>query len=370
MKNVRKWLVLAVVLGGSLLAGGWGWSRYRHASDPSSRAQEAYSRGDWEAAADRARLRLKAVADDPEGLRILARSSIRLGRDASAMGIYQRIGPSGMQAEDLYLLGLALTRTGKTVAAREVWERCAGPRPRARRDALRADACVLRVGLLRSGREARQAPGRAAGLGIAGRGVAGHDLCRAERLRRRRRLLGECPGPSGGGARRRAEADRAAHRAGPRLPPRRPPGTGARTAPADPGPEARPRGLLAPEPRRPPGGGLGRGPVGVREGELVPRRGPPAPPTRRRSSARRDAPSAIRPSTSRNRPRGMPGPSSASPSSAAWRCPPRRSPIRPNPRWHTRWDGPATAGCGRRLASTDRSSTPWSSTRSARGIAG
>ncbi len=126
MTNNRKrkrWLLLAVVLCGSLLAGGLGWSRYRSTSDPVGRALEAYSRGDWQTAADLARLRLKAAGEDPEGLRMLARSSIRLGRYPIAMGLYQKLSPAGMQAEDLYLLGIALARTGKTQSAREVWER-------------------------------------------------------------------------------------------------------------------------------------------------------------------------------------------------------------------------------------------------------
>ena len=118
----RRWLLSAVVLGASLVAGGFGWSRYRLLTDPSRQGREAYSRGDWETALDLARVRLKAAGEDPEGLRLMARASIRLGRDSSAMAVYQRLGPPAMQAEDLYLLGLALTRTGKTKSARDVWE--------------------------------------------------------------------------------------------------------------------------------------------------------------------------------------------------------------------------------------------------------
>ncbi len=125
-----RWRLLATVLGASLLVGGFGWSRYRLPSDPSRRGQDAYSRGDWETAADLARVRLRAAKEDPEGLRLLARASIRLGRDASAMGLYQRLNPSAMQAEDLYLLGLALARTGKTKAARDVWEKARSLDPR------------------------------------------------------------------------------------------------------------------------------------------------------------------------------------------------------------------------------------------------
>ncbi|MGP0068598.1 MAG: tetratricopeptide repeat protein [Isosphaeraceae bacterium] len=118
----RRWPLLAVVLGASILGGGFGWWWYRTHSGPSNPGEEAYSRGDWEKAADLARGRLKAAGEDPDGLRLLARASVRLGRDVSAMGIYQRLGPEAMHAEDLYLLGLALKRTGKTKSAREVWE--------------------------------------------------------------------------------------------------------------------------------------------------------------------------------------------------------------------------------------------------------
>jgi len=69
-----------------------------------------------------ARERLKAAHDDREALRLLARSSIRLGRDSSAMSVYEQLGSSAMAAEDLYLLGIALARTGHPKGSIEVWE--------------------------------------------------------------------------------------------------------------------------------------------------------------------------------------------------------------------------------------------------------
>ena len=118
-----RWLIPSILLGATLLAGGFGWWRYGPRSDSLSRGRAAYSLGDWETAANLARLRLKAASEDLDGVRLLARASVRLGRDSSATGLYQRIGPSAMEAEDLYLLGLAMTRAGKTKSATEVWER-------------------------------------------------------------------------------------------------------------------------------------------------------------------------------------------------------------------------------------------------------
>ena len=51
-------------------------------------AKVAYEKKDWTKAADFARMRLKVDGGDPEALRLLARSSIRLGRDAAGAAIY------------------------------------------------------------------------------------------------------------------------------------------------------------------------------------------------------------------------------------------------------------------------------------------
>jgi tetratricopeptide (TPR) repeat protein len=87
-----------------------------------ARGREAYDRGDWEEADRLARRRLKAAAEDPEALRLLARASFQQGRDSLAMSMYERLGESALQAEDRYILGLALSRTGKVRPAVEVWE--------------------------------------------------------------------------------------------------------------------------------------------------------------------------------------------------------------------------------------------------------
>jgi tetratricopeptide (TPR) repeat protein len=82
----------------------------------------AYARGEWAQAAERARRRLKSFPDDQEGLRILARATARLGRDAAANALFARLGARALHAEDLYLIGLGLRRSGRNDDARRTWE--------------------------------------------------------------------------------------------------------------------------------------------------------------------------------------------------------------------------------------------------------
>jgi tetratricopeptide (TPR) repeat protein len=85
----------------------------------------AYARGDWPAAADWARRRLSVDRDDPEATRLLARSSVRLGRDQAATTLYGKLASpkaATLGAEDYYLLGLALHRQHKTDGAIARWE--------------------------------------------------------------------------------------------------------------------------------------------------------------------------------------------------------------------------------------------------------
>ena len=46
----------------------------------------------------------------------------QMGRDSSAVSLFHRLGSKAMSAEDHYLLGLALTRSGNGRAGLEVWE--------------------------------------------------------------------------------------------------------------------------------------------------------------------------------------------------------------------------------------------------------
>ena len=54
-------------------------------------------------------------------MRLLARASVHLGRDSSALLLFERIGNRSMMADDLYLLGVALSRTGNDKGSTEVW---------------------------------------------------------------------------------------------------------------------------------------------------------------------------------------------------------------------------------------------------------
>jgi tetratricopeptide (TPR) repeat protein len=86
------------------------------------RGLDAYARGDWDAANRLARDRLRESKDDLAAIRLLARSSVRLGRYDQALSLYDRLGPDTMKVDDLYLLGIALTGTGNSRGV-EVWER-------------------------------------------------------------------------------------------------------------------------------------------------------------------------------------------------------------------------------------------------------
>ncbi len=78
-----------------------------------SRASSAYGRGEWGRAEQMARAMLKSDRNHRGALRLLARSSARLGRDASAEAIYRRLGGDGLEAEDYYLLGRGLIAGGR-----------------------------------------------------------------------------------------------------------------------------------------------------------------------------------------------------------------------------------------------------------------
>ncbi len=92
--------------------------------DPLSRAKGAYGQGSWSQAADEAREALKRRPDDPDALRILARSWVRLGRDDAALAIYsRRLAEGEIEAEDDLLLGMLYERRGKKEEALRTWEK-------------------------------------------------------------------------------------------------------------------------------------------------------------------------------------------------------------------------------------------------------
>jgi predicted CXXCH cytochrome family protein len=73
----------------------------------------AYGRGEWQLALRKARDRLSLAPDDRLALRLLARASGRLGRDAETESLYARLGVDGAEAEDFFVLGSALLRRGR-----------------------------------------------------------------------------------------------------------------------------------------------------------------------------------------------------------------------------------------------------------------
>ena len=95
-----------------------------------SRARAAYDRGDWSRAADLARQRLKTDASDITALRLLARSSIRMGRDDAGALIYDgRLAAQVLEPEDAFLRGLAAVRQGHEQKALAVWSKAAAEPP-------------------------------------------------------------------------------------------------------------------------------------------------------------------------------------------------------------------------------------------------
>ena len=112
------------LLGGLALAAlAWGWMSWR--GDPGSlvRSASAYARRDFRGAAELARQRLKLAPDDVEAIRLLARATARLGRDAPANALFARLGTANLESEDLFLLGLGMSHAGQKESAGRLWEK-------------------------------------------------------------------------------------------------------------------------------------------------------------------------------------------------------------------------------------------------------
>jgi tetratricopeptide (TPR) repeat protein len=111
-------IAMMVIAGLGVARHGW-----RRGADLMALGSSAYAEGDWSRAAQLARRRLKAVPGDLEALRLLARSTARLGGDGPANAMFARIGPDALQPEDLLLLGKGLDRAGRKAEAGRVWEK-------------------------------------------------------------------------------------------------------------------------------------------------------------------------------------------------------------------------------------------------------
>ena len=113
-------IVVVILAGGSAaILRGKTW----RVPDLTAEAEAAYSRRDWERADQLARKRLKQVPDDPRALQVAARTASHQDRDQLAIAIYSRLFVEAVDAEDLYLLGRALNRTGKIDAAFKSYEK-------------------------------------------------------------------------------------------------------------------------------------------------------------------------------------------------------------------------------------------------------
>jgi len=88
-----------------------------------TQGKSAYAAGEWSVAANLARRRLKSSPGDVEALRLLARATARLGTDSTANALFARLGSAALQSEDLFLLGLGLSRRGQAAQAERAWER-------------------------------------------------------------------------------------------------------------------------------------------------------------------------------------------------------------------------------------------------------
>jgi tetratricopeptide (TPR) repeat protein len=124
VKRSRKLVWLAALFLVLAVVGlGLRFVKSRPESDAVIRGNAAYASGDWNRAADLARARVKAAPDDSGALRLLARSTARLGRDSTANALFARLGSAALESEDLFLLGLGLYRSGQVAQAERVWVR-------------------------------------------------------------------------------------------------------------------------------------------------------------------------------------------------------------------------------------------------------
>ncbi|QEH35283.1 Doubled CXXCH motif (Paired_CXXCH_1) [Aquisphaera giovannonii] len=128
-----------------------------------SEAERAYAAKDWEGAARLARERLAGKAggagEDPAAVRLLAKASARLGRDEPAVSLFTRLDPATLAAEDFYLLGLSLLRSGRRPEAVATWRRALRVEP----DYPEALAALMRLDLAAN----RQAEAEAAAKALA-----------------------------------------------------------------------------------------------------------------------------------------------------------------------------------------------------------
>lgn len=104
------------------VSAGAAWFHFSRPAEPGARAQGAYDARDWETAATLSRDLARTSPRDTSSLKLLARSSARLGRDDVARNLYSRLDPSLRGAEDLFLIGRIIERTGDLNVAIKSYE--------------------------------------------------------------------------------------------------------------------------------------------------------------------------------------------------------------------------------------------------------
>ncbi len=116
----RRTRVALTILTAGLAGAGLWWLWHWLVPGPVALGVAAYDQGRWREALAFAQQRLAAAKDDPRALRLLARATVRLGGLPQAQAIYDRLGPSDLEAEDYCVMGLASNLAGEPLAAREV----------------------------------------------------------------------------------------------------------------------------------------------------------------------------------------------------------------------------------------------------------
>ncbi len=350
----KSWIaaMIAFLVLGS--AGLWAWGSLRHReSGLVVEGQSAYDRRDWDQSASLARQRLKEAPQDPSALRLAARTAARQDRDQAAIATYARLELKIMTAEDYFLLGRALSRTGQDDQALKTLELAKAADPDRLETLDELAQVYFRKDLPAAAEAIAERLIREPGWEVRGQLLMG--TCLAAR---------NDPAGSARALQRAFQLDPAGKAAAPQpveplrmllvrswLKSGQP--SEARSGPRDDSRfRIRPRIRLAPEPMLPPGGRLGtghRGPRALPEPTgAIGRSTPSRPPM----SARRSVPRAMPRSHVRSSRAITPRRSPAPPIPARSPCPIDRWPIRPIRRFRIPSGPEKTASRSKRKSAT------------------
>jgi Tfp pilus assembly protein PilF len=113
------------------MVGGSAWIVYsKLTADPLAGARIAYQSGNYELARRAVRDHLRLKSGDHDALLLLARATARQGDDNAAKRLYKAIGPASLQAEDYFLVGASLLRSGQDDLARQAFQTAEEADPR------------------------------------------------------------------------------------------------------------------------------------------------------------------------------------------------------------------------------------------------